>query len=165
MDNYVEHLVKRNDPSYFQILKVLFLLLDVIGVMSCFISLFGIFILAAAAAGTYFVFLNASVEYEYLYIAGSLSIDRILNKQKRKKVLETNESELVLAAPIDSDEAKSEIRNAKIMDYSGKGDRSLKYYYVLNRSGEKQALILEVTDELLKEMRLHSPSRVRPRNH
>ena len=41
---------------------------------------------AAAGIGAYFTSLNASVEFEYLYVDKEISVDKILNKTKRKKV-------------------------------------------------------------------------------
>ncbi|MCQ5146748.1 hypothetical protein NE476_31170, partial [Enterocloster bolteae] len=41
-----------------------------------------------AGVATYFVFLNLSVEFEYLFAEGGLSVDRILGKAKRKKIFD-----------------------------------------------------------------------------
>lgn len=87
-DNYVEWLVKRKDPAYAIPLKILMIVLCVLAAFLAMQTIFGIIFLLAAAAGTYFVFLNMSVEYEYLFAEGGLSVDRILGKARRKRVFD-----------------------------------------------------------------------------
>ena len=65
-------------------------------------TIFGIIFLLAAAAGTYFVFLNMSVEYEYLFAEGGLSVDRILGKARRKRVFDCDKEDVQVVAPADS---------------------------------------------------------------
>ncbi len=162
MDNYVEHLVKRKDPGYFMALKILCIAMDVVFLLIAFLFVPGIIFLILSVVLTYFVFLNASVEYEYLYMSGMFSVDEVLNKSRRRKKLETNGEELVLIAPKNSASAKDELRGpCKIMDISGNGAENLKYAYIYMRNGEKHALIIEMTDALLKEMRFHTPSKVK----
>ena len=59
----------------------------IICILQPFRSCSGVLILVAAGAATYFVFLNLSVEYEYLFADGGFSVDRILGKARRKKSL------------------------------------------------------------------------------
>ena len=40
-------------------------------------QVFGVIVMTIAGVATYFVFLNLSVEFEYLFAEGGLSVDRI----------------------------------------------------------------------------------------
>lgn len=86
-ENYVEWLVKRKDPVYAWPVKVLMIVLCALSAFAALQIMFGVLILVAAGAATYFVFLNLSVEYEYLFADGGFSVDRILGKARRKKPL------------------------------------------------------------------------------
>lgn len=162
MDNYVEHLVKRKDPAYFALLKILCVLLDILALFLALNTLVGILLLILAAVLTYFVWQYASVEYEYLYMGGNLTVDEVFNKSRRKTLMETNREELVLIAPKSSTSARDELRgDCKIMDISGAGAENLKYAYIFSRNGQKHCFYIEMTEQLLREMRYHSPSKVK----
>ena len=86
-ENYVEWLVKRRDPVYAIPLKALMIAVCVISVFLALQTMFGIIIMAAAFIGTYFVFINLSIEFEYLYADGGLRIDRIMGKARHCPLL------------------------------------------------------------------------------
>ncbi|NWO21391.1 hypothetical protein HW273_05715 [Oribacterium sp. oral taxon 102] len=162
MDNYVEHLVKRKDPGYFMILKLLCIVLDIFGILAAFRFVPGLLLLLLAGILSYFVWLYASVEYEYLYMAGNFTVDMVLNRSRRRKKLETNAEELILIAPKSSSTARDALRSpCRVMDLSGNGPENLKYAYIFSRGGEKQCCYIEMTDKLLRELRFHSPSKVK----
>lgn len=98
MDNFAEQLVK-NKPTGADRIKNFALVF--IGLFAC-IALFGlgiltlgrgiisfVFFLAAIGAGfgTYFLFRNTKVEYEYTFTNGELDIDKIIAQTKRKEML------------------------------------------------------------------------------
>ena len=83
-DNYVEWLVKRKDPAYAVPVKILMIVVCIFSVLSALQTVFGVIVMTIAGVATYFVFLNLSVEFEYLFAEGGLSVDRILGKAKRK---------------------------------------------------------------------------------
>lgn len=166
MDNarnsYVEHLVKRKDPSYWTLLKILSYVLAAAGLLISMSTAFGFLLLLAAAALVYVIHLFSSVEYEYLYIEGSFSVDEVLNRSRRRKLVDTGKDELILAAPQNSDAVKEEMRNGgKLTDLSGNCDANRKYVYICQQKGQKKYLLIEMTDELLRDMRYYSPSKVK----
>src|SRR5699024_2666160 len=59
----------------------------------------------------YFMFRRLDLEYEYLYVNGDLDIDKIMGKQKRKRIFSMNISELELLAPMGAGEL-NQYRNA-----------------------------------------------------
>ena len=87
-DNYVEWLVKRKDPAYAVPVKILMIVVCIFSVLSALQTVFGVIVMTIAGVATYFVFLNLSVEFEYLFAEGGLSVDRILGRAKRKKIFE-----------------------------------------------------------------------------
>ena len=134
-DNYVEWLVKRKDPAYAIPLKILMIVLCVLAAFLAMQTIFGIIFLLAAAAGTYFVFLNMSVEYEYLFAEGGLSVDRILGKARRKRVFDCDKEDVQVVAPADSFVLKDyERQGARIKDFSS-GRKEAKVYALMYQKG------------------------------
>ena len=107
-DTYVECMVARKSSPLKGILKYVIYILAVI---SGLLTLTGyiIFIVPLIAFGllAYFVVPGFDLEYEYLYLDREISIDKIMSKQKRKKVrtLELNKMEKM--CPINSHELDS----------------------------------------------------------
>ena len=130
-ENYVEWLVKRRDPVYAIPLKALMIAVCVISVFLALQTMFGIIIMAAAFIGTYFVFINLSIEFEYLYADGGLRIDRIMGKARRKKVFDCEKEDVQFVAPSDSYMLKDyENANTKLADYSS-GRKDGKVYAMI----------------------------------
>ena len=100
--DYVEWLVKRKDPAYAWPVRILMGILCAAALVMALVVVWGPILLLIAGAATFFVFQMLSVEYEYLYVDGSLSVDKILGKARRKKVLECLKEELLMIAPSDS---------------------------------------------------------------
>ena len=84
-DAYAEWLVKRKDPPYAIPVKVLMVVILAVSVFLALATLPGILLAVAAAVAAYLIFTNLSVEFEYLFVEGDLSIDRILAKTRRKR--------------------------------------------------------------------------------
>ena len=84
-ESYVECLVARRPSGGMKALKVALIVLTVIGVLLGMIAFPLLIVAAAAAVGAYFASLYSSLEYEYLYVDKEISVDKILNKSKRKK--------------------------------------------------------------------------------
>lgn len=162
MDNYVEHMVKRKDPGYFLLLKLACVILDIFALIIALSNAYGLILLILAGILSYIVWLFSSVEYDYLYMSGSFTVEQILNRSRRKKLLDTNASELLLVAPKGSASAKDMLgQGLKTMDLSGTGDESRKYAYIMTRNGEKHCYYIDMPEKLLKEMRYHTPSKVK----
>ena len=109
------------------------------------------------------VFLAAdllSVEFEYLYVDKEISVDKILNKTKRKKVEKFETERMEIFAPINSwhlDNMKN--RQLKVTDYSsgvaGQPDRR----YVMIYSGDRK-IIFEPSEAMVKALQSVAPRKV-----
>ena len=63
-ESYIEWLVKRKDPIYALPVKIIMVLVCAFSVLLALQTVIGVVIMTAAGIGTYFIFLNLSVEYE-----------------------------------------------------------------------------------------------------
>ncbi|WP_124067673.1 DUF6106 family protein [Clostridium sp. E02] len=161
---YAEWLVKRKSPAYTMLLKILMGILCVIAIFLSITPAFGIFgviILFAVGAGTYFVFRNSEVEYEYLFVTNMITIDRIYGRSKRKKAWEGTMDEVQIVAPTDSDEVKNhETSNMKLLDFSSHVNGKKTYTLISQSGSETVKILFEPNDKLLQCMRMTSPRKV-----
>ncbi len=161
---YAEWLVKRKSPAYTMLLKIVMGILCVIAFflsISPVFGIFGVIILFAAGAATYVVFRNSDVEYEYLFVTNTLSIDRIYGKSKRKKAWEGSMEEIQIVAPTGSTEARDhETGNMKVLDFSSKSPDAKTYTLISQSGSERTKIIFEPNDKLLRCMRMTAPRKV-----
>lgn len=161
-DSYIEVLVKKKTPVSYIVAKELLILITIGFFLSFF--LFKNFLLPVAGVlmciADYFLFLSMDLEYEYLFLNGSLQIDKILGKQKRKQYLELMLDKVEVAAPKGSghlDQFKNQ--QAIIKDcYSGNEEHC---YIIMYRFGkELWEVRIEKNEKLLKAMKSEAPRKV-----
>lgn len=160
-ETYVECLVKKKATSMAVFLKVLFIMLTVcfclIGV--AFVPGFLVAIVTGIVA--YFAYMNADIEYEYLYLDKEVSIDKIMAKSKRKKVAVYDMNRLEILAPINSHHLDSYKNRSmkKTVDFSSGVVNSPDSRYVMIYEGETK-IIWEPNEDMLKAIRLIAPRKV-----
>ena len=114
-----------------------------------------------------YVFRNTNLEYEYQFISGSLDIDVIFAKRKRKKARKFDIRAVELFAPADSEvfkpyERKKEEKAYRVVDYSsGYPDRK-KYAFIVS-IGEKGVakVVFEPNEKMVEAIRHYIPSKMR----
>ena len=140
-------------------------LIYILAVVSALITLMGyiVFIVPLIAFGmlAYFVVPGFDLEYEYLYLDREISIDKIMSKQKRKKVRTIELNKMEKMCPINShelDQYKS--KNVKVSDYSS-GEEGAKVWVIVYTGSEGEELIgFEPNDEMIKAVRSIYPRKV-----
>ena len=162
MESYVECLVKAKPQGLWKFLKVLLIMLTAVFVLLSLMGVVLMFVFAiCAGVGVYFVNLKANIEYEYLYLDKELTIDKIMNQTKRKRIGVYKLDSMEIFAPIKSyhlDNYKN--RQATVVkDYSIgeelKPDRRYVFFY---EGGQK--IILSPSEEMVKAMKMVAPRKV-----
>lgn len=156
MENYIEHLVKgkRGTKEYMErgvAIALPFLFMFILSLLSLPIIFF-VFLLPIS----YYIRIRSDKEYEYLYMAGELSVDIVFHKSSRKKLLSVTKEELLEIrkwSPETLDRYKRE--GISVLDLAGFGENQ-HYFYLVEQEGKKTAYILDCPEKLLKEMRLYS---------
>ncbi len=160
-DAYVEHLVKRRSPAYSILVKVVLAILFALALFMALTSYIGILVLAAVCVASYFIMLNLNIEFEYLYIDGQLSIDKILNRNKRKKLLECDKDSLLMVAPLDSYVLKDyEGAGTKVVDCSSRRPEVKKYAFIYQAGQQRTKVIFEPNDKMLQCIRNTTPRKI-----
>lgn len=159
-ETYVECLVARKSSFALRLLKTLLMMLTVcffvIGMMGIFVMLVVAIVLGAAS---YFAYMNADIEYEYLYLDKEISVDKVLAKSRRKKAAVYSIDKMEVLAPVKSYHLDAyRNRELKTVDYSsGEADDKNKYMMVYEGSVK---VILEPNAEMVKAIQSVAPRKV-----
>ena len=105
-DFYTEQLVKRQKASSTTLIKAILIILTVLSVVLIFMIPFGIIGPVIMIALDVFLFRSMDVEYEYLFVNGSLDIDKIMAKSRRKNMFSMEMTDLEMMAPSGSPELR-----------------------------------------------------------
>lgn len=143
MESYVECLVKHKTPGVKIFLKIVFMVLTALFLL-IFIRIGLLALIMAAVCGvlSYFMMLECDLEFEYLYVAREINIDKISARRKRKTIEKLNTEKMEILAPVGSwhlDEYKN--RALKQKDYSIGYEEKPDKRYVLIYNNEVKILL------------------------
>lgn len=159
---YSEWLVRCKKPVYIPVLKVLVILLLAFSALSMLFFWFGFIIVLALIAAYYGLNCLSKKEYEYIFVAGDLTFDRILGEQFRKRRLSLHMEDIELIAPWDAGELAG-FRNKpgmKIANYSSKKPDAKLYGIVCRKEGETRLVVFEPGEKMLQDMKKGAPRKV-----
>lgn len=162
-DLYIELLVKKKRTATDTALKTLLIALTVIAFLAgLLITPLALIVFVALLVLDYFKLPGLDLEYEYLYVNGELDIDKIMSKQKRKRVGSFDMKNVEMVAPAKSHELDY-YRNGKIkvVDYSS-GEENANVYAMLVKDDKEQKMVLfEPNQAILDDMRRIAPRAVK----
>lgn len=158
-DIYIEQLIKRKTPMKENMIKILLILVTVLvfffSLMNPLLMLVAIILIVVDV----FLFRNMDIEYEYLYINGTLDIDKIMAKSRRKSIFEMDVNDLEIMAPSGAPELR-QYQGLKAVNYSsGMPGRQI-YEMILSSNGTKKRILIEPQKELVESMWLKAPRKV-----
>lgn len=161
-DRYEEWLVARKQTFKDKFLRVFLTVLTVVLAFFALGLANTVLLIAAVAVAivTYFAYAYTSVEFEYVFVAGELSIDRIMSKSRRKRILIVNPSEIEIVAPITSAKVDGyKHRQFKEFDFTSRTKNSTTPILVIYcNNGNK--VLLEPNRALMEAMREYMPHKV-----
>jgi hypothetical protein len=114
----------------------------------------------AFGVAAYFISLHTEIEYEYLYVDRQLTVDKVLNRAKRKKVATYDLERMEILAPMKSYHLDSyKNRDAKVENYSSGIENQPETRYVMFYDG-KTKVIFEPNPEMVKAIAMIAPRKV-----
>ena len=160
-ESYVELLIKKKPPIWATIGKAL--IIGIIGA-SVLLTLLGnmiTFFVAAAFCGIYYLFRGkVDLEYEYLFVGGELSVDKIIARDKRKAVINMPVEKISIVAPTGSDHLlEYKNKELKKLDFtSGTGKPS--YTVIFNGKEIQYRVLMELNEEIVTMLYNVAPRKV-----
>ncbi len=163
-NSYVECLVASKASPLLVVLKGVSLALAVLFFIFTFITpigIVGMILTIVAGAGYYFASLNASIEFEYQYCDREITVDKVLNKSRRKNIGKYDVGRIEAMAPSRSyhlDEYKN--KTYKVLDFSAREknpqpDPTYTIYY-----DGKEKIVLEPSKEFVDAIKNVAPRKV-----
>lgn len=158
---YSEQIIKRKTPAYKQAIKVVLVgFTAIFFVLGMMIPLFLIPMLACGV-GAYFYISRLDLEFEYSFVSGELTIDKIYNKSRRKKFVEVDFEQTEIVAPIKAYQL-DEYKNKQLKDYdcTSKEDEKDVYVVIAHKGSELVRIMFEPNKKMIDDMRNCSPRKV-----
>ncbi len=160
-DFFTEQLVKRKNGLREHLLEALMILAVAASLAALlYIPLFpGLFIPIIVIVIVCFLFRRMSVEYEYQYVNGSLDVDRILYRTRRKRVFSMDITEMEYLAPADHIGLR-EYHPARVMDFCSHTGETVAYAMIVSQGNELDEVLFEPNAKILEGFFLMAPRKV-----
>ena len=163
-DMYAEYMTAKPRNGIMPILKIIMMVFGVIIVLLSFIFgdliIKGVLFLAGillAVAG-YFVGLREYVEFEYLCVEKELSVDQILNHERRKKIANYLLGEAAVIAPKGSAKL-DEYKDLSVTDYSSELNDGEVFDIILDGASGKKCVRINTDEKMRDALRKSAPSK------
>ena len=156
---YTEKLEKKQKASSTTLIKAILIILTVLSVVLIFMIPFGIIGPVIMIALDVFLFRSMDVEYEYLFVNGSLDIDKIMAKSRRKNMFSMEMTDLEMMAPSGSPELRP-YQGLKGTDYSSGMPGADTYELIVVNNGEKKKIIFEPNKTVCEGLKMLAPRKV-----
>ena len=161
-DSYKELLVKKEQGMKDKLLRVVCVIPTIFFGLLTLLTGNVILFAVALAFGVldYFVFQWTDIEFEYLYLDKEISVDKIMAKNKRKRVVTLSVEKMEILAPEKSHELDSyRRREVKAVDYSAGRDLPGQKLYVMYYEGN-QKYLLNLDEDFVKTVKGIAPRKV-----
>ncbi len=161
-ESYVEYMVARKPHPLALLIKVfVYALVAVFLFLGFWLS--GWLLLVAIGLGIVaYIFLpELDLEFEYLYLDKEITIDKIIAKQRRKRVAVLDLNKMEFLAPYTSHELDSyKARKVSEKDYSSKNPDARPYGLLYHDRGGDVLYLIEPNEEMLRAIRTVFPRKV-----
>lgn len=161
-DSYKELLVTKEKGLKDKLLRVVCLIPTIfLGFLVLLTGNIIVFILTVAfGVLDYFIFQWTDIEFEYLYLDKEICIDKIMAKNRRKRVATLNVEKMEILAPEKTHELDSyRNRSVKTVDYSAGQDLPGQKLYAMFYEGN-QKYLLNLDEDFAKTVKGIAPRKV-----
>ncbi len=162
-DYFKEQIVKKNGSALGNAL--VYALATLGGVFALiaivFIQSLGFLIAIAIIAGVYFLMISKNKEFEYIVTNYDFDVDVIINRSKRKKVLNLDIRKIKYMAYAKNEGVQNEFRNAKkVLDYSSGTLNENTMYFLVDKDGLETKIIFEPNEHIIDGFKKFLNSRI-----
>lgn len=161
-ESYKELLVKKDRSAKETLIRVASVIPTVFLGLLTFLTGNMIFFIIVIGLGVldYFIFQWTDIEYEYLYLDKEISVDKIMAKTRRKRVMTISVEKVEIMAPEKSYQLDSfRNRQTKVTDLSAGHDLpDQKLYWVFYEGNQK--ILMNLTEDFAKTVKGIAPRKV-----
>lgn len=161
-ESYKELLVKKDRGTKEVLIRVACVIPTILVGLLMLATVNIIFFIAVIALGVfdYFIFQWTDIEFEYLYLDKEISVDKIMAKTRRKKLLTIDVNKIEIMAPEKSHQLDSyRNRQTKVTDLSAGHDLpDQKLYWVFYEGNQR--FLMNLTEDFAKTIKGIAPRKV-----
>ena len=154
-ESYKELLVKKEKGAKEVLIRIVCVIPTILAGLFMLLTVNIIFFIAVIALGVfdYFIFQWTDIEFEYLYLDKEISVDKIMAKTRRKKLLTIDVNKIEIMAPEKSHQLDSyRNRQTKVTDLSAGHDLpDQKLYWVFYEGNQK--FLMNLTEDFAKTIK------------
>ena len=99
-------------------------------------------------------------EYEYIVTDGTVDIDKIIAKQKRKRMVSFNSRECLIIAPVNRGTRFNEYKSLPTSSYVARDDHPNNYFAVFERVGARTVVIFQPSEDMVEAFARYNPRNV-----
>lgn len=157
---FIEQLIKRKSTWKSAVAKVALGFFTVLVFVATMVIPFALVLGILMVILDVYVFKMFDLEFEYTYIKGELSVDKIMGKERRKKAASFDLSQLEIVAPTDSYLLDSFRNPSKVYDFTSLEPDNKVYAMVLHGNNGYVKVLFEPNGEILSAMRDAHPRKI-----
>ncbi len=99
---------------------------------------------------------DRNIEFEYILAGNSISMDRIYNKRRRKRMINCDLTDFDLVAPVTSSYYEEHRDNvAKTIKAVSGDNKQAEYFAILEYDGKRTMLVFETDDRAVSHIKRH----------
>jgi hypothetical protein len=157
---FIEQLLKRKTTSKSILAKAALILLTILIFAATMIIPFALVLGIVMVILDIYIFKTFDLEFEYTYIRGELSVDKIFGKERRKKAASFDLSQLEMVAPSDSYLLDSFRNSNKVYDFTSLEPDHKVYAMILHGNNGYVKVLFEPNTDILNAMRDAHPRKI-----
>lgn len=148
MDIFVEQIIKKKFGTKDYLIFVGIVLLGCILILASmlFIPDFSVFVLVAVCAGAYYLISSRNLEFEYSVTNGDITIDKIINRRSRKRIISMDAHNIEAMGKYNPEEHSAKSYAARLI-VSGTDDGKDAWYFAGNNPQKGNILVVFSPDE------------------
>ncbi|MBE7024904.1 MAG: hypothetical protein E7408_02460 [Ruminococcaceae bacterium] len=99
-------------------------------------------------------------EYEYIVTSGTVDIDQIIARRKRKRMISFDCRDCRIIAPMNRGNYYTEYKNLPTQNYTAYPEHEDNYFAVMERSGVLTAVLFQPTEDMVQLFKNYNPRNV-----
>ncbi|MCI8622340.1 MAG: hypothetical protein HFG26_01600 [Provencibacterium sp.] len=167
-DTYMEYLVKKRSTPKDVLLKILIVIAAIVVALALFIlspilgmfSMFGYLLAFGAFYGAYRLIAAMNLEYEYLLTNGDLDIDKIMNRNSRKRLVSVKCSSFEAFGKYKAAEHQNKQYQTRFMACSSPEDPNVWYATFKHSKHGNTLLVFNASERMLEGIRPYIPKQL-----
>ncbi len=167
MDSYCEYILKKKKTSKDTLISVgivvaalliINIVIPIISGLLGFLSFIMPLLVVGVIWGAYKLIVGRNIEFEYLLTGSDIDIDKIINRNGRKRVISVTRDEIEVMAPVGSYHLPG-LEGVDKVDATS-GDPEGKVFVIVANKDTRKAIYFEPNEKIINSMKDRNPRKI-----